>query len=42
MNEDYLRFLETKRQAFIESYFKINESNHRAFVSEKNSILTLF
>ena len=25
-----------------ESYFKINESNHRAFVEEKNSILTLF
>ena len=25
-----------------ESYFKINESNHKAFVSEKNSILTLF
>jgi len=25
-----------------ESYFKINESNHKAFVQEKNSILTLF
>lgn len=25
-----------------ESYFKINESNHKAFVEEKNSILTLF
>ena len=25
-----------------ESYFKINESNHKAFVSEKNSTLTLF
>jgi len=25
-----------------ESYFKINESNHKAFVAEKNSILTLF
>ena len=25
-----------------ESYFKINESNHKSFVEEKNSILTLF
>lgn len=25
-----------------ESYFKINESNHKAFVEEKNSTLTLF
>jgi DNA modification methylase len=25
-----------------ESYFKINESNHRAFVEEKNAVLTLF
>ena len=25
-----------------ESYFKINEANHKAFVEEKNSILTLF
>jgi len=25
-----------------ESYFKINESNHKAFVQEKNSTLTLF
>jgi DNA modification methylase len=25
-----------------ESYFKINESNHKAFVEQKNSILTLF
>ena len=25
-----------------ESYFKINENNHKAFVSEKNSTLTLF
>jgi DNA modification methylase len=25
-----------------ESYFKINESNHKSFVSEKNSTLTLF
>lgn len=25
-----------------ESYFKINESNHRAFAEEKNSLLTLF
>lgn len=25
-----------------ESYFKINESNHKAFVAEKNSTLTLF
>lgn len=25
-----------------ESYFKLNEANHRAFVEEKNSTLTLF
>lgn len=25
-----------------ESYFKINENNHKAFIEEKNSILTLF
>lgn len=25
-----------------ESYFKINEANHKAFVAEKNSVLTLF
>lgn len=25
-----------------ESYFKINESNHKAFVEEKNAVLTLF
>ena len=25
-----------------ESYFKINEANHKAFVEEKNSLLTLF
>jgi superfamily II DNA or RNA helicase len=25
-----------------ESYFKLNEANHKAFVEEKNSILTLF
>ena len=25
-----------------ESYFKINEANHKAFVEEKNSVLTLF
>ena len=25
-----------------ESYFKINQNNHKAFVEEKNSTLTLF
>jgi len=25
-----------------ESYFKINQSNHKAFAEEKNSVLTLF
>lgn len=42
MSKDYQEFLETKRKNFVESYFKINENNHKAFVQEKNSTLTLF
>lgn len=39
---DYQKFLETKRKTFIESGFEINENNHKSFVEEKNSTLTLF
>lgn len=40
--KDYKEFLESKRKTFLESGFEINESNHKAFVQEKNSVLTLF